>query len=410
MNKQFNLDCTDKVLVINAGSSSIKFQLFKVIKQKLSLLCKGATEGINATKGKFSYVFAKKPVKQDCSFPNHKIAIQKILQTILDVGAIQKLQDVGVIGHRIVHGGTLFQEPTIVNEKILIQLDKIRHLAPLHIPANLLAIKEFMHQTTAINVAVFDTAFHAKIPLLNFIYPLPWSWYQDYGVRKYGFHGISYQYLVERVSRILDVDVDKTNGIICHLGNGSSISAIKNGVGFDTSMGLTPLAGLMMGTRSGDVDPSVFQYMHRQKGLTLEQITDHLNSKSGFLGISQISYDLKQIEVAYLRGDPQAILAVDLFVKRVVEYIVVYFNALNTKVNYLIFSGGIGENSTLIVNKVLQKLHSLSLSSYQLPQTTHWKKASDHCLITDCPFPVLLVKTNEELVIAQTAIKLLKNI
>lgn len=398
-----------KILVINAGSSSIKFQLFGQTNQQLTMLVKGATEGINTQKGTFSYLYLGKKERFDTLFPNHKTAISKILTTLLTIGVVEKLDEIGLIGHRIVHGGTFFKKPTIVDQQVLAKLENIKHLAPLHIPANLLAIKEFMQQTAAVNVAVFDTAFHAQIPLLNFIYPLPWKWYTEQAVRKYGFHGISYQYLLTRVSQILKTPPEQMNGIICHLGNGSSISAIKEGVGFDTTMGITPLAGLMMGTRCGDVDPSVFQYMHQQTGWTVNQITQQLNTQSGFLGVSGVSSDLKDVEKAYLQGHQQATLAIDLFVKRIVDYIAVYFNALDAKLDYLVFSGGIGENSSLIVEKVLQKLKSLPISSnWKLPSRSDRNQNQDYFMITNEGLKVLIVQTNEELVICQLAIALLK--
>ena len=400
----------DKILVVNAGSSSIKFRLFVFLDGQLDLLSNGAVEGIKTPKGTFTYSYLGKKQQFSAVFANHKLAIQQILNTLLKTNMIQKLSDVSVIGHRIVHGGTFFKEPTIVNQDVLKRLDSIKSLAPLHIPANLLAIKEFMKQTDAVNVAVFDTSFHSTIPLLNFIYPLPWSWYSDYHVRKYGFHGISYHYLRKRVSEILKIPASQMNGIICHLGNGASISAIKKGVAFDTSMGLTPLAGLMMGTRCGNIDPSVFQYIHQQTGWTIEEITNQLNTKSGFLGISKISSDLKDVEVAHLNGDKQATLAIDLFVKKIVDHIVVYFNALDAKLDYLVFSGGIGENSTLIVGKVLEKLKSLPLGKdWKLPTDRSWKQHNDHFFVLKDHLKVLIVQTNEELVICQLAISLLQS-
>ena len=409
MNNHLKKIKVNNILVINAGSSSIKFQLFTNQSSGLEVIIKGVVGGIGTKQGNFTYAHQKKQQVIKTAFPDHKTAIKTILDALLEIGVIQQLKDISAVGHRIVHGGSEFKEPIIVNQKILKRIDAIKDLAPLHIPANLLAIKEFMKQTDAPNIAVFDTAFHANIPLLNFIYPLPWNWYTEYGVRRYGFHGISYHYLLERVTKILATDNKKMNGIICHLGNGSSLSAIKKGIGFDTTMGLTPLAGLMMGTRSGYVDPSVFQYIQQQTGLSTNAITHQLNAQSGLLGISQISSDLKDIEEAATKGNKQAILAINLFVKRVVDYIAVYYNNLGAEIDYLVFSGGIGENSTLVISKIIEKLKSLPIdANWQLPKDRTWRKEKDYFMISNGKLKVLIILTNEELVICQSAIQLLK--
>ena len=399
-----------KVMIINAGSSSIKSQLFVAKDDSVSVLWKGVVEGINTKNGSFTFGFLNKTAHFNDCFPTHKEAVAKILTTILEQKVVQNLQDIAVIGHRVVHGGSFFVHPTVVNEEVLKKLEAIKYLAPLHIPANLLAIKEFVAQTSAVNVAVFDTAFHSTIPQLNFLFPVKWSWYQNYGVRKYGFHGISYQYLVKAVEQILAVPSSKMNGIICHLGNGSSISAVKQGLSFETSMGLTPLGGLMMGTRCGDLDPSIFQYIHEKKGLDVNEIVHVLNKQSGFLGVSGLSSDLKIVEKAYWEGNNQAILAVDLFVKKVSDYIAVYFNSLGAKLDYLVFAGGIGENSSLIVEKVLKRLKVLALGeNWVLPSDKTWKQKG-HFFISSGPLKILLVQTNEELVICKLAIDLLKSV
>ena len=402
-----------KALVVNSGSSSIKFQLFDILSEtKFKLIWKGNAQGIGSTPSYFTHILNDKKYDSKTSFVNHQTATDCILKTLLENKIVDNLSK--IIGHRVVHGGVLFTKPTIIDDAFVKNLKKIKDLAPIHIPAHVVTIEAFLQKAQAINIAVFDTSFHQTIPELNFLYPVPLSWYQDYGVRKYGFHGISYEYLVEKIGLILQRNSKDMNGIVCHLGNGSSVNAVKSGLSFDTTMGLTPLAGVMMGTRSGDIDPSIIQYMNQKTGKNIEEITNDLNFRSGFLGISQFSNDVRTLEEMYLSGksNKQTKLALNLYAKRVSEFIGRYYNTLGGKVDYLIFSGGIGENSSVIVEKILKNIQGLPIAkNYQMPQNNDWKNKENYFVLSsNSETKVLIVKTNEELKICETAIKLaLKN-
>ncbi|MBN3040799.1 MAG: acetate kinase, partial [Candidatus Omnitrophica bacterium] len=313
------------------------------------------------------------------SVSDHSQGIKKIISDILDSKVIQDLKDIAAVGHRVVHGGETFTKPHVIDSSVLKKIKECAPLAPLHNPANLSGIigcQKFMPKT--MQVAVFDTAFHQTMPAHAFIYSLPRKYYLKYKVRKYGFHGTSHQFVSQQAAQILNKPLSKTSLITCHLGNGCSITAVKGGKSIDTSMGFTPLEGLMMGTRSGDVDPAAVFFIMKHEGLSIEQMDDILNKKSGLLGVSGLSNDMRTVKKAKARGDSLAKLAYGMFIYRIIKYIGAYALVLGS-VDAICFTGGIGEHEKGVVNKVRSSINALF----------------------DSKIKILIIPTDEELMIAK---------
>ena len=340
-----------KILVLNSGSSSIKYKVFDL--DTLEDIYHGIKEEVKC----------------------HTDALEEVLEELKDKGVIKTFDDIAGVGHRVVHGGDIYPNAVLVDDEVINNIDKLSDLAPLHNPSNLagiMAIKKLSSKTK--QVAAFDTSFHQSIPLKAALYPLPYEYYEKYGVKRYGFHGISHRYVAHESAKILGRELDELNLITLHLGNGDSITAVKNGKSIDTSMGFTPLEGLMMGTRTGDFDSAIFPYLEEKLGCDNKELNDILNKKSGFKGVCQSS-DLREVIDHANAGDEHSNLAIEMFVYRVVKYIGAYMMVLG-RVDALVFTGGIGENSVVVKGKVKEFTDKFGLK-------------------------IITVKTNEELAIAQ---------
>lgn len=395
-------------LALNSGSSSIKLKLFEKNNEDWNVICDVLLERIGIDNGRLilkdknnKKIIINKDIK------NHEIGIKLIFDTLINEKIIFDFNDFKVISHRVVHGGRKYREPILVTEKIISDLEQMIDLSPLHIPGHLIVIKTIRNLINTPNIIVFDTNFHKTIPQINHIFALPWKWYEEYGIQKYGFHGSSYEYIVGRLN---EISHKKTNSIICHLGNGSSISVIKNDECLDTSMGFTKLNGLMMGTRCGNIDPSIPQYMSKKLNISIDKLTEILWKESGFLAVSGISSDGRDIENAAASGNKRAQLSLDLYSQKCANYIVEFANKLKNKVDYIVFTAGIGENSKLIVSSILSRINLLNIKlKINIFEKEEEKKIKGFFSLTtsESKINVLIMKTNEELVLVKTAEKIL---
>ena len=393
------------VLVINCGSSSLKYQL--IDSQTEAVLAKGLCERIGID-GRLIYQKAgcDKEVTE-AAMPTHKQAIQLVLDALVNeaTGAIADLSAIDAVGHRVVHGGEKFATSTVLTEEVIAVIEECNDLAPLHNPANLIGIRacqELMPNVPM--VAVFDTAFHQTMPDVAYTYALPYEYYEKYAVRRYGFHGTSHSYVSQRAAEILGKDAADLKTIVCHLGNGASICAVKNGKSVDTSMGLTPLEGLIMGTRSGDVDPSILDFIAQKENLTLSEVMNVLNKKSGVEGISGVSSDFRDLAAAAAEGNDRARLALDAFVYRVVKYIGAYAAAMNG-VDVICFTAGCGENDVTTRGKIVKAIEYLGIT---LDEEANKAARGEEGVIStaDSKVTVLAVPTNEELAICRETVAL----
>ncbi|WP_434329169.1 acetate kinase [Mycoplasma capricolum] len=392
------------ILVINSGSSSIKFKLFDTSKA-IEPILDGLAERIGID-GFLKFEHNNQKYKFEDPLPNHEHAIQLILNKLLELKIISNIDEIKGVGFRVVHGGEI-SHSSIINEEVLQKIQESVKLAPLHNPAAIIAIKavkKLMPNTSM--VACFDTAFHQTMPQVNYLYSVPYKWYEEFGVRKYGFHGISYEYIVNKCEEILNKKKEHLNLIVCHLGNGASISCIKDGKSYDTSMGLTPLAGLMMGTRSGDIDVSICEYVAKQTNSDIFAITQILNKQSGLLGLSQNSADMRDVLEQYDRNDKKAIIAVEKYVQVVADFIVKYANYLDS-IDAVVFTAGIGENADVIRDLICKRVKLLGL---QIDQEKNESKYWDYKLISSekSKIPVYAIRTNEEKMICLDTLNLIK--
>ena len=389
----------NKILAVNAGSSSLKFKLMEMPKE--SLIAKGLIERIGGklnNENNISIKFSGKQYKQKHQLNNHEQAINVMLNDFKKFGIVKNFKEIKGVGHRIVSGGEIFKHSEIVNKDVLNKIEKLSDFAPLHNPSEALGIKAFSKVIPhALEVAVFDTAFHQTMPKSNFLYAVPYKYYQKYGARRFGAHGTSHKYVSKRAAEFLKKPLNSLKLITMHLGAGASVAAIKYGKSIDTSMGFSPLAGLVMGTRSGDVDYSLVNYIKEKEKLTDDQMLDILNHKSGLLGISNISSDMRDLTKIY-DTNSFAKLAIDMFVKRVLEYIGKYYFELQG-VDALIFTAGIGENSIPIRKMIVDKLNFLGVKINEKANNNHGKEAL--ISTTDSPIKVLMIPTNEELEIVR---------
>ena len=395
------------VLVINCGSSSLKYQL--IDSETEAVLAKGLCERIGID-GRL--VYQKTGLDKEiteAAMPTHKQAIQMVLDAIVNpkTGALKSLAEVDAVGHRVVHGGEKFASSVVLTEEVLAQIEECNDLAPLHNPANLIGIRvcsELMPNVP--QVGVFDTAFHQTMPAKAYLYGLPIEYYKKYKVRRYGFHGTSHSFVSKRAVEFLGLDKDNSKVIVCHLGNGSSISAVQNGKCVDTSMGLTPLEGLVMGTRSGDIDPAIMEFIAKKENLDIEGVMNVLNKKSGVQGMTGISSDFRDLEAAYNEGNEYAINAIEVFCYRVAKYIGSYVAAMNG-VDAIAFTAGIGENTNLVRRKIVAYLGYLGITiDNEVNDATH----GDEAVIStpDSKVKVCVIPTNEELAIARETVALVK--
>lgn len=389
------------ILVINCGSSSLKFQL--IDSDSETVIAKGLCERIGIDGSQMTYTPAGgEKIKTVVPMENHTSAIQLVLDALTNeqTGVVKDLGAIGAVGHRIVHGGEKFANATVIDDAVLAAIEECNDLAPLHNPANLIGIracKELMPETPM--VAVFDTAFHQTMPEKAYLYGLPYHYYEKDMVRRYGFHGTSHSYVSQRAAEFLHKDRKELKTIVCHLGNGASVSAVKNGQCVDTSMGLTPLEGLIMGTRSGDLDAAIVEYLCDKEGKDVHEMMQILNKKSGVYGMSEeFSSDFRDLEDGYLQGKENCIRAVDAFCYRVAKYVGAYVAAMNG-VDVICFTAGVGENSGFVRKLICDYLGYLGIS---LDEEANSKRGEDMEITTpDSTTKVLVIPTNEELAIAR---------
>ena len=392
-----------KVLVINCGSSSLKYQLFDMTDE--SVLCKGLVERIGIEGSKLTHKVNGEKLVVEEPMKDHTEAINHVFDALLDekYGVIKSLDEVSAIGHRVLHGGDKLTESCIIDDKVKDKIREFIKFGPLHNPANLMGIEACEKLAPGKkNIAVFDTAFHQTMPAKTYMYAIPYEYYEDYRLRKFGFHGTSHRYITLRTQQLLGKD--DINIITVHLGNGSSIAAVKNGKCYDTSMGLTPLEGLLMGTRSGDLDPTVMTFLMNEKGYSADEMNQILNKKSGVLGVSGISSDFRDLEEEAEKGNDRAQLALDMFIERVKRYIGGYMAELG-HVDAIWFAGGIGENSSSMRKDILDTFEELGVKLDLEKNNTR-----EEALISadDSKVKVYVVPTNEELMIARDTLDLAK--
>ena len=395
------------ILVINCGSSSLKFQLINAESEEV--LAKGLCERIGID-GRLTYQPAggEKEISEK-AMPTHTEAIQFVIDALTNekTGVVKSLSEIGAVGHRIVHGGEKFASSVVITEEVKKAVEECNDLAPLHNPANLIGVEacEKLMPGTPM-VAVFDTAFHQTMPEKAYMYGLPYEYYEKYKVRRYGFHGTSHSYVSKKAAEVMGKAYDEVKTIVCHLGNGASVSAVLNGKSVDTSMGLTPLEGLVMGTRSGDIDPAIMEFIAQKENLDIEGIMNVLNKKSGVFGLSgEISSDFRDLTGAMAEGDKKAKIALEVFAYRVAKYIGAYAAAMNG-VDDIVFTAGIGENAPIVRSKVLAYLGYLGIT---VDEEANGKRGDDIVISTpDSKVTVCVIPTNEELAIARETVALVK--
>ena len=390
-----------KIISINAGSSSLKFSLFDMNDE--SVIASGLFERIGIDGSNYTIKFNGEKITQEVELPTHVDAVNILLDKLTDLNIISSLDEIHGVGHRIVQGKDIFKESVLINDDVMEKLDTIKGFAPLHNPANMLGIEAFRKVLPNVPmVAVFDTAFHQTMDKTTYLYPVPYSWYEDYGVRKYGAHGTSHRYIAECVKKILGRDEFRL--ISCHIGNGGSITAIKDGKCVDTSMGFTPLAGIMMGTRSGDIDPSIIPYVMEQEGKNASEIIDDLNKRSGLFGMSEYSSDMRDILARCDEQDEKAIVARDKYVRRVVDYIAQYYVLLGGA-DIIVFTAGVGENSIPVRRQICEELACLGV---KIDLDLNNKRGEAVKISTDdSSIQVYVIPTDEELMIARDTLHLI---
>jgi acetate kinase len=398
-----------KILVINCGSSSLKYQVINM--EGEVLMAKGLVERIGMDGSCITHEkIGEDKVKKEVPMETHKEAIAQVLDAIVDPehGVLKDMSELGAVGHRVVHAGEKYAHSVIIDDDVIKALEECVPLAPLHNPPNLLGIaacRELMPETPM--VGVFDTAFHQTMPPESYIYAIPYRFYEKYGIRRYGFHGTSHKYVAERAADIMNCNLDDLKLITCHLGNGASVSAIKRGVCIDTSMGFTPLEGLVMGTRSGDIDPAIVTYMRQAENLDQGVANEILNKESGVLGISGVSSDFRDIEAAAEEGNERAQLALKVFAHKVRFYIGAYIAEMNG-VDAIVFTAGVGENDMGMRDIICNDLGNLGIKLDVVKNRVRGKEM----IISrdDSPVKIILIPTNEELMIARDTLKLVKGI
>ena len=391
-----------KIIAINAGSSSLKFQLLQMPREEV--LTKGLVERIGLNDSIFTIEVDGEKVKEIKDIQDHSEAVSMLLDKLVKHNIISSLNEIEGIGHRVVHGGEKFNDSVLITDEILKEIEEISYLAPLHNPANVVGIKAFNNVLPNVPaVAVFDTAFHQSMPEKSFLYSLPYEYYTEYGIRKYGFHGTSHKYVSERAAELLGRPVEQLRLLSCHLGNGASIAAIEGGKSIDTSMGFTPLAGVTMGTRSGNIDPALIPYIMQKTGQSAEEVLNVLNNKSGMLGVSGFSSDLRDIESEAEKGNERAELALEVFASRIHKYIGSYA-ARMAGIDAIIFTAGIGENSTAVRERVLRGLEFMGV--YWDPALNQVRGKEAFISYPHSPVKVIVIPTNEEVMIARDTMRL----
>ncbi len=397
-----------KILSVNAGSSSLKFTAYEMPEEEV--LMSGYIEKIGLPDSFYTLKLNGEKIKKEVLISNHQEAVEKVIEELLAYKIINDLNEIKAVGHRVVHGGDKYADSVVIDEEVIKTVEDISPLAPLHNPANLVGIKACMESfKEAKHVAIFDTAFHQTMPAINYLYPVPYSWYEDYQIRKYGFHGTSHRYINDYMQNLLgkkDINI-----ISCHIGSGGSITAILDGKSYDTTMGFSPNAGIMMGTRCGDIDYSLIFYMMNKTGMSVDEVDTILNKKSGLLGITGKYSDHRDIEEAMDKGEECAILANEMYVNRIAKYIADYYVTLNGKVDAIVFTAGLGENAITFRKDVIDRLNCIGLKIDEEANdgiARYRDKQEGIISSKDSVCPIYVIPTDEEVMIARDAYNAVK--
>ncbi len=392
-----------KIISINAGSSSLKFSLFDMDKKEC--IASGYFERVTLDGSFYTIKYNGDKIKEEVDMPNHTVAVEILLNRLLSIGIVSSLDEIEGVGHRLVHGGDKYDHSVMITDEVIDDLRKYSELAPLHNPANILGIEAMRKALPNVPmVGVFDTAFHQTMDKVQYLYPVPYEWYTKYGVRKYGFHGTSHCFISKQIPRLLGRDNYKA--IICHLGSGASLSAVKDGKCVDTTMGFTPLAGVMMGTRSGDIDPSIIPYIMQKCDKSIDEVMNDLNKKSGFLGMSEYSSDCRDIEDGMAKGNELCSLAFEKYMQCVVNYIASYYVELGG-CDIICFTAGLGENGPAVRSRIIEKLACLGIKLDLEKNNTRGEEKEISA--DDSSVKVFVVPTNEELMIAEDTLAVIEN-
>ena len=394
-----------KYLCVNAGSSSLKFQLFEMPEEKVVI--SGYIEKIGFEDSFWNTKINGEKIRGEKFLKNHTEAVDVMLDELIKHKAVESLEEIKGIGHRVLHGGEKYSDSVLIDDSVIADIDDLTKLGPLHHPGNLAGIEAMKKALPGVpNVAVFDTAFHQTMPAVNYMYPVPYEWYEKYGVRKYGFHGTSHKYITETMKKMLGKE--DVNLIICHVGSGASISCIKDGKCFDTTMGLTPLDGLMMGTRCGSIDPSIIEYVCKESGKDVSEVTSDLNKKSGLYGICGFN-DNRDVEKAISEGNERAKLALDMYVDTINRFIAEYYIELDGNVDAMVMTAGVLENGSDTRAAILDKLKPLGikLNKEVNDKIAGFKEVHEGCItLPESSIPVYVIPTNEEIMIIRDTYKL----
>ena len=395
-----------KYLCVNAGSSSLKFQLFEMPEE--SVIISGYIEKIGLKDSFWTTKINGEKIRGERYLKNHTEAVDVLIEELLKHKAVSSLDEIKGVGHRVLHGGEKYSDSVIITDEVIEDIKELTKLGPLHHPGNLAGIEAMKKALPNVPmVAVYDTAFHQTMPAANYLYPVPYEWYTNFSVRKYGFHGTSHKFITEQMKKQLNKE--NANLIICHIGSGASISAIKEGKCFDTTMGITPLDGLMMGTRSGAIDPSILEYVCKESGMDISEVTNELNKKSGLLGISGFS-DSRDVEQAAGTGDKMAKLAIEMYNQRVAKYIVDYYIELEGKVDAIVFTAGVGENGIAFRSDVINRLKpiGLKIDNKANEKIASYKELHEGLISSkDSTVKIYVMPTNEELMIVRDTYNLI---
>ena len=387
-----------KTIAVNAGSSTLKFKLFDMPSE--DVVAEGTIERIGEKMGHAKIKFGDgQKHEEEKPFADHGAAVNYLLDQLIDLGIVKSYDEITAVGHRVVAGGEFFKDSAVIDDDVIKKIDELSEYAPLHDPAELIGIKAFRKVLpNAFAVAVFDTSFHVNMPKMNALYSVPYEWYEKYGARKYGAHGTSHRYVAGRAAEMLGKPLKDLKLITMHIGAGASITAIKDGKSFDTSMGFSPLAGITMATRSGDVDPSLVAFVQEKLGVSSQEMISILNHKSGLLGISQLSPDMRDILAAADKGNDQAQLALDMYVNRIVRYVGAYIAEMDGA-DAIVFTAGVGENSIPVRKMVTDKLAYFGIKIDQEKNKCHGVERD--LSADDAKIKTLLIPTNEELMIVR---------
>lgn len=391
-----------KIMAVNAGSSSIKFQLLEMPEE--TVITSGVMERIGLAEGIFTIKYNGKKEETHPVLPTHAEGVELLLETLVSKGIVKSLDEISGVGHRVVQGGEYFKDSALVNDEVIAKIDELKDLAPLHNPAHIIGIKAFQHALPNVpQVVVFDTVFHQTMPEEAYMYATPYEWYEKYGIRKYGAHGTSHKYVSQRAAELIGKPLEDTKIIVCHLGNGASISAVKGGKCLDTSMGLTPLEGIPMGTRSGNLDPTVVSYICEKENKTAQEVVTILNKKSGYLGMSGRSNDARDVTAGMNDGDHRCKLTFDVQAKRIVDYIAAYYVYMGG-CDVIAFTAGMGENLKHLRLNIANRLGVLGVKIDEKLNDTF----SDERIIStpDSKIKLYIIPTNEEVMIARDTVRI----